>query len=72
MLRQIVSQHRAQGRILSQPALDAVRDRMDHVVVDLVSNFAGEMRGPVRHALTWKRQSIWDAKKRRQHGRSEN
>ena len=55
----------ASGEFLAQPALDTVRDRMDHVIVDLVSDFTGEMRRPVGHAFTWKCGSVLDTKKRR-------
>src|SRR2546423_5700224 len=62
----------ASGEFLAQPALDTVRDRMDHVIVDLVSHFTGEMRRPAGHAFTWKCGSVLDAKKRRQHRAGEN
>ena len=62
----------ASGEFLAQTALDTVRDWVDHVIVDLVSDFTGEMRRPVRHAFAWKCGSVLDAKKRRQHRTGEN
>ena len=62
----------AQVRVLSQTAIDAVDHRVDHVPVDLVSDFAGEIRRPVVQTFTWKRGRVLDAEKRRQHSRGEN
>jgi hypothetical protein len=62
----------AQVRILSQTTIDAVDHRVDHVLVDLVSDFAGEIRCPIRQTLTRKCGRVLDAEKRRQHGRGEN
>jgi len=62
----------ASGEFLAQTALDTVRDRMDHVIVDLVGNFAGEMRRSVGHSLTRKRGSVLGAEERRAHGSREN
>ena len=45
---------------------------MDHVSIDLVCNFAGEIRRPIRQTFTGKRGRTLDAEKRRQHGRDEN
>jgi hypothetical protein len=45
---------------------------MDHVIVDFVSGFTGEMRCPAGHAFTWKCGSVLCAKKRRQHRTGEN
>jgi hypothetical protein len=57
---------------LAEPSRDAVRDRMDHVMVDLLGDFAGKMRGPVGHSLTWKRDCVWGAQERRHCGEREN
>jgi hypothetical protein len=57
---------------LSQTAIDALDHWVDYMPVDLVSNFAGEMRRPVRHALTRKCGCALDAEKRHAHGRGEN
>jgi hypothetical protein len=57
---------------LSETASDTVCHRVDHVLVDLVSDFIGEMRCPVGHALTWKRSNVLGADKRRQRSRGEN
>ena len=45
---------------------------MDHVPVDLISDFAGEIRRPIGQTFTRKRGRVLDAEKRRQHGRGEN
>ena len=58
--------------LLAQPARDALRDGMDHVTVDLLGDFAGKMRGPVGHSLTWKCNRIWDAEECRHSGKREN
>ena len=58
-------------KFLSKTAFHAVSDRMDHVIVDLVGNFAGEMRCSVRHSFTRKRGGVLGAEKRRAHGSGE-
>ena len=55
-----------------QPARDTVRDRMDHVMVDVLGDLAGKMRRPVGHSLAWKCDCIWGAKKRTHHAYCQN
>jgi hypothetical protein len=62
------SRHCHQGGNLSQMTLNPVGHGMNHVIVDLVSNFLSEMRRSPRHSLTRKRGRVLGAEKRRQHG----
>ena len=61
----------ASGEFLAQPALETVGHRVNHMIVDLVGNFAGEMCCSVRHSFTRKRGSVWGAEKHRAHGSGE-
>jgi len=68
-------EHRGVGywfsRKLSQTTRDPVCDWMDHVIVDLVSDFLGEMRRPPRHAFAGKCGCALGAEKHRAHGSRE-
>jgi len=61
----------ASGEFLAQTSLDTVGHRVNHVVIDLVRDFLGKIRCPVRHALTRKRGHVLAAEKRRAHGSGE-
>jgi hypothetical protein len=42
------------GQNLSQSASNPVRHRVNYVIVDVVSNFLGELRGSGWHSFAWK------------------